>query len=147
MLRSACKGADSKHRNVTYQVREFALLSTKGMKLSPLATKKLLSKWLGPFEVTKRVGEVAYELVLPASMGRVHPVISCVAVAKSVRMVNVILHLHLLCCLMMKKNVKFSKCWLIGSVPLAGIASISSSILCLGKAWGLRIVNGNTQVI
>ena len=49
-------------------------MSTKGTKLSPLAIKKLLSKWLGLFEVTKRVGEVAYELVLPASMGRVHPV-------------------------------------------------------------------------
>ena len=69
-----CKGADAKRRDVTYQVGEFALLSTKGMKLSPLATKNLLSKWLGPFEVTKRVGEVAYELVLPAAMGRVHPV-------------------------------------------------------------------------
>ena len=66
---------------------------------------------------------------------------------ESIRMVNVNLHLHLLCCLMVKKNAKFSKCWLIGSVPLAGIASISLSILCLGKAWGLSIVNGNTKVI
>ena len=69
-----CKSADTKRRDVTYQVGEFALLSTKGMKLSPLVTKKLLSKWLGPFEVSKRIGEVAYELVLPASMSRVHPV-------------------------------------------------------------------------
>ena len=53
---------------------EFALLSTKGIKLSPLATKKLLNKWLGPCEVVKRVGEVAYELSLPASMSRIHPV-------------------------------------------------------------------------
>jgi len=45
-----------------------------GIKLSPLATKKLLNKWLGPFEVVKRVGEVAYELLLPASMSRIHPV-------------------------------------------------------------------------
>lgn len=29
---------------------------------------------LGPFEVIKRVGEVAYELSLPASMSRIHPV-------------------------------------------------------------------------
>ncbi len=39
-----------------------------------MATKKLLNKWLGPFEVVKRVGEVAYEMSLPASMSRIHPV-------------------------------------------------------------------------
>jgi len=69
-----CETADAKRRAEAFQVGEFALLSTKGIKLSPLATKKLLNKWLGPFEVVKRVGEVAYELSLPASMGRFHPV-------------------------------------------------------------------------
>ena len=34
----------------------------------------MLNKWLGPFEVAKRIGEVTYELVLPASMSRIHPV-------------------------------------------------------------------------
>lgn len=39
-----------------------------------MATKKLLEKFIGPFEVIKHVGEVAYELSLPASMSRIHPV-------------------------------------------------------------------------
>ena len=69
-----CETADAKRRAEAFEVGEFALLSTKGLKLSPLATKKLLNKWLGPFEVVKRVGEVAYELSLPASMSRIHPV-------------------------------------------------------------------------
>ena len=69
-----CESADAKRRAEAFEVGEFALLSTKGIQLSPLATKKLLNKWLGPFEVTKRIGEVAYELLLPASMSRIHPV-------------------------------------------------------------------------
>ena len=69
-----CKTADAKRHAEAFEVGEFALLSTKGLKLSPLATKKLLNKWLGPFEVIKRVVEVAYELSLPASMSRIHPV-------------------------------------------------------------------------
>ena len=44
-----CETADAKRRAGALAVGEFALLSTKGMQLSPLATKKLLNKWLGPF--------------------------------------------------------------------------------------------------
>ena len=66
--------ADAQRRAEAFEVGEFALLATKGLKLSPLATKKFLNKWLGPFEVIKRVGEVAYELSIPASMSRIHPV-------------------------------------------------------------------------
>jgi len=70
-----CETADAKRRAEAFAVGEFALLSTKGIKLSPLATKKLLlNKWLGPFAVVKRVDEVACELALPASMSRIHPV-------------------------------------------------------------------------
>ncbi|XP_070055165.1 uncharacterized protein [Nicotiana tomentosiformis] len=35
---------------------------------------KLSPMFIDPFEVLRRVGEVAYELVLPASLARVHPV-------------------------------------------------------------------------
>ena len=41
-----CDSADVQRRAEAYQVGEFALLSTKGIKLSPLATKTLLNKWL-----------------------------------------------------------------------------------------------------
>ncbi|XP_070034864.1 uncharacterized protein [Nicotiana tomentosiformis] len=35
---------------------------------------KLSPRFIGPFEVLRRVGEVAYEVALPPSLARVHPV-------------------------------------------------------------------------
>jgi hypothetical protein len=35
---------------------------------------KLLSRFIGPFEVNKRVGLVAYKLVLPPHMAKIHDV-------------------------------------------------------------------------
>lgn len=69
-----CKNADAKRRAEAFQVGEFAYVSTKGIKLSSVGTKKLMSQFLGPFEITRRIGTVAYELCLPASMQRIHPV-------------------------------------------------------------------------
>jgi len=51
-----CESADAVQCAAAVKVADFALLSTKGIKLSPLATKKLLDKWLGLFEVIERVG-------------------------------------------------------------------------------------------
>ena len=57
-------------RDEQLEVGDYVLLSTKFLRLFHLGRKKLLSKYLGPFEVMTKKGAVAYELRLPASMSR-----------------------------------------------------------------------------
>ena len=91
------RSADSNRRDVTYQVGEFALLPTKGMKLSPLTTKKLLSKWLGPFEVSSALARLHMNwCYLPSWAESILYFMCCCNSCGSIRMVNVDLHLHLL---------------------------------------------------
>ena len=54
--------ADNARRAEQLEVGEFVLLSTKFLRLFHLGRKKLVSKYLGPFEVLARKGAVAYEL-------------------------------------------------------------------------------------
>jgi hypothetical protein len=54
---------------VSYEVGSEVLLSTSNIKLKTLGARKLLSRWIGPFEIVKRVGVVVYCLKLPESMG------------------------------------------------------------------------------
>ena len=35
---------------------------------------KLAPRYIGPFEIQSRVGEVAYRLILPHELSRIHPV-------------------------------------------------------------------------
>ena len=65
---------DAKHRAESFEVGEFVLLSPRGLFLSVAGSKKFMAKQLGPFGIIKRVGRLAYKLLLPASMGRVLPV-------------------------------------------------------------------------
>ena len=65
---------NAKLRDEAFQVGEYAFLSPKGLSLSAAGSKKCMAKQLGPFEITAKVGRLAYQLLLPASMSRVHPV-------------------------------------------------------------------------
>lgn len=67
--------ADAKRRELTFQVDDEVLLSTKNLKLKvgAMGTKKLLPQWVGPFKVCRVVSPVAYEIVLPPEI-TVHPV-------------------------------------------------------------------------
>ena len=69
-----CTSYDAKHKAESFEIGEFAYLSPKGLLLSTAGSKKLSSRWLGPFEVTECIGRLAYKLCLPASMNRLHPV-------------------------------------------------------------------------
>jgi hypothetical protein len=65
--------ADQKRRFEEYGVEDQVHLSTKHLRLQNPRARKLLPKWVGPFEVLKKVGQVAYKLRLPANI-KVHPV-------------------------------------------------------------------------
>lgn len=63
-------------REEEFKVGEKVLLSTKNFTLDnekERQSKKLTSKFAGPFEIKKQVSKVAYELILPESL-KIHPV-------------------------------------------------------------------------
>lgn len=66
--------ADTKRRDVQFEPGVRVLLNTRNLTFKGLNCKKLLPRWLGPFEVVERIGQQSYRLLLPESMGRVHPV-------------------------------------------------------------------------
>lgn len=51
-----------------YEVGQFVLLDGKNLHLKHDGVKKLSHRFFGPFEIVKRVGNVAYELKLPPDM-------------------------------------------------------------------------------
>ena len=56
-----------------FQVGEEVLLSTRNLRLKSPGARKLLPRFIGPFAVVARVGDVAYRLALPDSL-RIHDV-------------------------------------------------------------------------
>jgi hypothetical protein len=68
--------ADSKHREVTYEVGDRAYLRVSPLRgVKRFGVKgKLAPRFVGPFKVLARKGEVAYELELPESLSAVHNV-------------------------------------------------------------------------
>ncbi|XP_070040960.1 uncharacterized protein [Nicotiana tomentosiformis] len=67
---------NQKARDVSFMVGETVLLRVSPMKgIIRFGKKgKLSSRFIGSFEVVRRVGEVAYELALTPSLSGVHPV-------------------------------------------------------------------------
>ena len=68
--------ADRKVRDLEFMEGEQVLLKVSPMQGFMWFGKrgKLSPRYIGPFEVLKRVGEVAYELALPPALSGVHPV-------------------------------------------------------------------------
>ncbi|PKU83820.1 uncharacterized protein LOC110105694 [Dendrobium catenatum] len=65
---------DAKHRSVEFDVGEFVFLKVSPMKGVKRFGKvgKLSPSYVSPFEISERVGSVAYRLILPSHMSGVH---------------------------------------------------------------------------
>ncbi|XP_070053994.1 uncharacterized protein [Nicotiana tomentosiformis] len=68
--------ADHRVRDVEFMVGERVLLRVSPMKgvMRFRKKEKLRSRFIDPFEILERVGEVAYRLALTPSLSAVHPV-------------------------------------------------------------------------
>ena len=64
---------DAKHIPAVFAVNEEVLLSTSGLQLKISGTNKLAPRYLGPFKILERIGQVTYRLELPVSM-KIHDV-------------------------------------------------------------------------
>ncbi|CAM8977083.1 unnamed protein product [Rhodiola kirilowii] len=68
--------ADPKHRELEFQVGDLVFLRISPMKGMMRFGKKgkLSPRYIGPFEILERVGNVAYRLALPSTLSSVHTV-------------------------------------------------------------------------
>ena len=80
--------ANRKVRDLEFMEGEQVLLKVSPMKGVMRFGKrgKLSPRYIGPFEVMKRVGEVAYELALPPGLSGVHPVFHVSMLKKTIGM-------------------------------------------------------------
>jgi RNase H-like domain found in reverse transcriptase/Integrase zinc binding domain/Reverse transcriptase (RNA-dependent DNA polymerase)/Chromo (CHRromatin Organisation MOdifier) domain len=65
---------ESRGENLTFNIGDKVLLSTKNLKLKDIGqSQKLLPKFVGPFPIIKVVSPVNYTLQLPDEWNRIHP--------------------------------------------------------------------------
>ena len=68
--------ADPKRKNVSFSLGDLVFLEVSPMNGVMRFGKKgkLAPRYIGPFEIRSRVGEVAYKLALPPELSRIHPI-------------------------------------------------------------------------
>nr|AAX92822.1 retrotransposon protein, putative, Ty3-gypsy sub-class [Oryza sativa Japonica Group] len=79
--------ADNRRRNLEFAVDDFVYLRVTPLRgVHRFQTKgKLAPRYVGPFRIIARRGEVAYQLELPASLGNVHDVFHVSQLKKCLR--------------------------------------------------------------
>ena len=65
--------ADKRTKPMEFEVGDRVMLSTQNLKLLNQPSKKFRSRFIGPYEIIKKLSSQAYHLKLPSSM-KVHPV-------------------------------------------------------------------------
>ena len=66
--------ADTKRSDVEYDIGDMVMLNAQNIAVKHNSTRKLMNKYFGPFRVVRPINPVAYELKLPPTWSRVHPV-------------------------------------------------------------------------
>ena len=68
--------ADHRRKDLEFLVGDFVFLKISPFKGVMRFGKKgkLSPRYMGPFQILQRIGKTAYELALPPSMDKVHPV-------------------------------------------------------------------------
>jgi hypothetical protein len=64
--------ANRKRRTATFAVGDMVWLKTDHLQLPSTSTRKLAPRWVGPFTILQRIGEVSYKLQLPEHW-KMHP--------------------------------------------------------------------------
>ena len=57
--------ANKHRRRVTFAVGDLVWLKTSYLQLPSTSARKLAPRWVGPFPILERIGEVSYKLQLP----------------------------------------------------------------------------------
>ncbi|XP_027169389.1 uncharacterized protein LOC113769107 [Coffea eugenioides] len=68
--------ADTRRKDLEFEVGDRVFLRVKPVKggVGSKKGKKLKPRYIGPFEILKRIGTVVYQLQLPSSMAKIHNV-------------------------------------------------------------------------
>ena len=64
---------DKSPAKIEFEVGDRVLLNTKNLKFKGLECRKLMPRFIGPFPIEEKVGNVSYKLTLPVTMS-VHPI-------------------------------------------------------------------------
>jgi transposase InsO family protein len=65
--------ANLRRRPMSFDLHQHVLLSTKNLRLKDDRARKLTDKFIGPYQITERIGSHAYRLDIPNSL-HIHPV-------------------------------------------------------------------------
>lgn len=66
--------ADKKRRSIDFGVNDLVWLKTDHLQLPEGLTRKLATKFCGPFLITAQVSDTSFRLDLPGKFSRLHPV-------------------------------------------------------------------------
>jgi hypothetical protein len=116
--------ANTKRRDVQFAVGDWVLLSLKDLRFKQ-GSPKLLPRWVGPFQIAKRIGNLVYELMQPARW-KIHDVFHIFKLDATAGMVRCSRH-HLLRSSRVRKNMRWTPFWITATSIHVGLPSMNIS--------------------